>query len=227
MARAGPRGGAMPRRVAARRRGSAAAPPGRRQSSAAVVSVAIVAGDHDELALRQRRSRRRGSARRPAAPCPPAARSLIVWIEPLDDGRRETLGRLVHDQQLRVGQQRPADREHLLLAARQRRAADVLALGQPREQLVDALGVHAAFADAPTISQVLVDRQRLEQPPALRDEADAGLGDPVRAACRSARRRRAAPSRRLRREQPDDRGAQRRLAHAVAADQRDRLGAHA
>ena len=63
-----------------------------------------------------------------------------------DDDRREPLGRLVHDQELRIGEQRAGDREHLLLAAGELAAAIVLALGQPRKGLVDALDRPGAAA---------------------------------------------------------------------------------
>ena len=53
--------------------------------------------------------------------------------------RRQALGRLVEDQQARIGHERAADREHLLLAARQLRAEIALALAQPREQRVHAI----------------------------------------------------------------------------------------
>ena len=56
-----------------------------------------------------------------------------------DDDRRQALGRLVHHQQLRVGQQRARNRQHLLLAAGKLAAAIVLALGEAREGLIDAL----------------------------------------------------------------------------------------
>ena len=56
-----------------------------------------------------------------------------------DDDGRQPFGRLVHDQQLRIGQQRARDRQHLLLAAGELAAAIVLALGQARERVVDAL----------------------------------------------------------------------------------------
>ena len=58
--------------------------------------------------------------------------------------RREPLRRLVHEQQARVRHQRAADREHLLLAARQGRGGLARPLGEPREQLEDALDAPAA-----------------------------------------------------------------------------------
>ncbi len=55
-----------------------------------------------------------------------------------DDDRGEPLRRFVHHQEARVLQQGAADRQHLLLAAGQLAAAVATALGEPREDLVDA-----------------------------------------------------------------------------------------
>ena len=95
-----------------------------------------------------------------------------------DDHRREALGRLVHHQQARIGEQRARDREHLLLAAGELPAAIVAcarrAAGRCRRcarwsrRRLRALGDHA---------QVLVDGERAPQPPALRHVADAEPGD--------------------------------------------------
>ena len=51
----------------------------------------------------------------------------------LDQQRREAERRLVEDEQLRLGHQAAADREHLLLAAGQRAGALALPFGEPRE----------------------------------------------------------------------------------------------
>src|SRR5438093_647311 len=53
--------------------------------------------------------------------------------------RRESFGRLVENEQARVGHQRAADREHLLLAARERAAEAARARREPRKQLEDGL----------------------------------------------------------------------------------------
>ncbi|GCC42075.1 hypothetical protein chiPu_0026433, partial [Chiloscyllium punctatum] len=97
-----------------------------------------------------------------------------------NDHRRKPLGRLVHDQQMRVGEQRARDREHLLLAAGELVAAIVLALGEAREDVVDALDGPGAAAQAAGERKVFVDGQRAPQPPALRHIADAEPGDPRR-----------------------------------------------
>ncbi len=88
-----------------------------------------------------------------------------------DDPRRQTEGRLVEQQQLRAGHQRPADGQHLLLAAGQQDAALGVPLGEHREHLVHpglrlglGLPVPAAHATGP---QVLLHRQPAEDAPAL------------------------------------------------------------
>src|SRR5882757_2480911 len=54
----------------------------------------------------------------------------------LDNDRRQTLGRLVQQQNFRIERQRAADRQHLLLAAGQLVAEIVLALGKPRKHQI-------------------------------------------------------------------------------------------
>ena len=85
----------------------------------------------------------------------------VIVDQVLDDRRREPFRGLVHDQERRVRQQRAADREHLLLSTGELRAAVLAALGEPREELVDALdrpapGAASAPGDHP---QVLVHRE--------------------------------------------------------------------
>ena len=102
---------------------------------------------------------------------------------PLDDCRRKAFGGLVHDDQLRVGDEGAPDREHLLLAARELRTAVALPLGETREEVVDAFSrpVLAAVRSraARRDSKVLVDRERREQPAPLWHVADAAAGDLV------------------------------------------------
>src|SRR5207253_7038728 len=92
----------------------------------------------------------------------------------LDHRRRETLGRLVHDQELRVEEQRAGDREHLLLAARQLRAPVPLPRCKTGEELVHAPGSPAAVAAVPPAdhAEVLVDSERRKETAPLWDVAD-------------------------------------------------------
>ena len=94
------------------------------------------------------------------------------------DQRRQALGGLVEDQQRRVGHQRPADRQHLLLAAGELAAAVAAALGQAREQAVDAVEGPArrAAAGGGGGDEVLLDAEGREHLPPLGDQADPGAG---------------------------------------------------
>ena len=74
------------------------------------------------------------------------------------DQRRQALGRLVEDQEPGVGHQGTADRQHLLLAARELAAHVALALAQAREQGVDALEVPGPAVGCGGGDQVLARR---------------------------------------------------------------------
>ena len=135
------------------------------------------------------------------------------------DHRRKTLGRLVHDQELRIRHQRARNRQHLLLAAGELRAAVVATLGQAGEGVVDALGGPGAALARLRHSQVLVDRQRAPQPPSLRNVANAKASNSRGSKTHellAAHADRAARSA----DETHDRLAKGRLAHAVAADDR-------
>ena len=90
----------------------------------------------------------------------------------LDHDRRQPLQRLVEEEQRRVRHQRPRDREHLLLAARQVVPPAAPALGEPREQRVDAREVPAAGARRH--GEVLLDAQRGEDLALLGDPPEPG-----------------------------------------------------
>ena len=153
-------------------------------SSAAVVSVKIRPATITSWRLATLVATARFcSIRMIASPASSSQRKTLDEV--LDDRGREPLGGLVHDQQQRVREQRAADREHLLLAARELRAAVLLALGEPREQAVDRVdrpvaAVARLVARGADHAQVLVDAERREQPAALRHVADARGGDRVR-----------------------------------------------
>ena len=130
---------------------------------------------------------------------------------------------LVAQQQFRIGHQRAADGDHLLLAAGQRRARQLAALGEHREQLEDAPkrprpGAPELAAD----QQILLDAQRRKQPPALRHQRDAARRHRI---SRQAADRRAIEHDRVgpRAQRAGDALEQRALAGAVGADHGDRL----
>ena len=82
--------------------------------------------------------------------------SLLVELaddaeELAHDHGRETERRLVEEEQLRPAHQRAAEREHLLLAARERPGALASALLHPREVLGDALDVLLDLTVAPRV----------------------------------------------------------------------------
>ena len=91
---------------------------------------------------RRRASRPRAPARRSARPA--GSRRPRAWIARMivehlgDDERREAERRLVEQQQPRPRHQRARDRDHLLLAARERAGRRVEPRGQRREELADA-----------------------------------------------------------------------------------------
>src|SRR5919197_294575 len=149
--------------------------------------------------------------------------------DPLDEDRREPHRRLIEQQQLRARHQRPADRHHLLLAARERSGLLCLALGEAREQLVNAveilvdrLAVAAVGALEGANLEVLEHAQAREQPPAFRRLGDAPLDDVVGGGMRDVAALEANPSA-PRAVEPVDRAERRRLAGAVRADQRHDL----
>ena len=98
------------------------------------------------------------------------------------DQRRQAFGRFVEDEQPRVGHQRPADRQHLLLAAGEQVRHDAGALGEPRKQRKD-------FVERPRIGgggavsgggdQVFARGEIGKNLAAFGHQADAELGDAV------------------------------------------------
>src|SRR6185312_3760351 len=118
----------------------------------------------------------------------------------IDDDRRQALERLVHQQHGGIAHEGAADRQHLLLAAREL----VAVVASPRRH-----------------GEVLVDGERAEDLALLRDPADPGARAPMRrqaAHLARAQAYRAAMQRRM----PHDRRQQRRLADAVPAEHGER-----
>ena len=95
----------------------------------------------------------------------------------MHDQRRKTLGRFVHQQHARVGHQRAADGEHLLLAARERAGGLFLALTEARKGLEHRIE-RPLFRDLAAClargdNEIFVDRQAGKNAPPLRHQADA------------------------------------------------------
>ena len=101
-------------------------------------------------------------------------------LDLLDDHRGKALIGLVEQQELQVAGQRAGDRQHLLLAARERRGFLPAALGQTREMLVDALERPADGLGDLGQDQILLDGQPADDAPVLRHQLEAGLGRLVR-----------------------------------------------
>src|SRR6266542_4139247 len=137
---------------------------------------------HDVHPLRQRERRLHGllhHQHRGAAPVDLAQDPLHLF----HDHRSEPFGGLVNQEHLRVAHEGAPDRQHLLLPARQRPRALPLALAKTREELIDALERPAAVARGGALDahqQVLLHRDRREDPALLRHVADPEPRDPVR-----------------------------------------------
>jgi hypothetical protein len=139
-----------------------------------------------------------------------------------DDDRRKSLERLVEQDDLRIADQRAADREHLLFAARQIGAAAAAALLEAREHLVDAVERPPFLRGQPGEDQVLLDVERAEDAailvhelhPCLRDLVAFAPGDLHAVELDRSGARRDDAHQALER---------RALAGAVAAEQRDDL----
>src|SRR6185437_4025739 len=139
-----------------------------------------------------------------------------------DDHRRQSLERLVEQDDLRVAYERARDREHLLLATRQIGTAAAAPLLQAREHLVDPVERPFRRRGETGEDQVLLDVEAAEDPPVLVHELHAGLCN-----------RMALPSRdldavehdraRTRRDDAHQTLERRALARAIAAEQRDDL----
>ena len=144
----------------------------------------------------------------------------------LDERGRQAHRRLVHQQQPRPRHQRPADRDHLLLTARQRAGELAAPLEQAREQRVQPVEVIVELCAAPQHGaklKVLPHGHVPEQPAVLRHDGDAarrsarGTGQLVTSSPSSSTR----PERGC--TMPEDRLQRGRLAGRVAAEQADQL----
>ena len=113
--------------------------------------------------------------------------SPMVWKISLHEQRREAERRLVEQQQPRPRHERARDREHLLLAARERAGALLAALAQAREQLEHALAVRcdpgAVLAQVGAELEVLLDREVRED---LRPSGDCEIAEAARSRAAAA-----------------------------------------
>jgi hypothetical protein len=153
-------------------------------------------------------------------------------LDALNQFRRKPLGGLVHQDQRRIGHQRPPDRQHLLLTAAQRTAGIVQAFGELGKLLQHLLQI-PAFARGHRLAaaaceragrqrQVFPHRQRLEDATSLRNDRNAGLRDRIGrpAGERAAFEHDVAAARwRQTRNRADQRG----LAHAVTPEDHHNL----
>src|SRR3984885_9730808 len=107
---------------------------------------------------RTRSSPRSLSAGPAQAPSPGGADHDLKDL--VDNQRRETERRLVEQQQLGVAHQRPADRQHLLLAAGKPTGRLPVSLAEDRKQsidLVEQVGPRLAASGEEPCNQILLD----------------------------------------------------------------------
>ena len=117
-------------------------------------------------------------------------RHVLLGVQALDDLRdlvdedgRQTERRFVEQHEPGPQHQRPADGQHLLLAAGQETGRQLALTGKDREVAVDQFQVGADLAVGAGIgahAQVLVDGEERKHLPALRHMADAEPRHPVR-----------------------------------------------
>ena len=148
-------------------------------------------------------------------------------VDPLDEDRRDSHRGLVEQQQLRVGHQGAADREHLLLAAGHRSALLALALLQAREQRRRRAPCPCRCPSRPCAGRR---RGRGSRARVMRGNTWRPSGDWEMPICDDLLRRHLADLRAVeldralaRRREARDRAQRRGLAGAVRADQRDDL----
>ena len=144
-----------------------------------------------------------------------------VLSELLDDRRLDTLRGLIQQQHLRVGRQRPANGQLLLLPPGQVARLPVAHVVQHREQVVDIGWDLLRPGRLQTGGDVLLHRQGRKHQPALGHIGDALLHPLVGLGRRQILVAQGDPA--LGRQHPDQRLEQRRLAHAVAPHDGERL----
>ena len=133
----------------------------------------------------------------------------------VDDARRQALRRLVDEEEPVLVDERPRERDHLLLPAREGAGALRAAVVDVGEELRDEVAARPVVALGEP--EVLGDGQRAEDLAVLGHVADASLHDAVRRKPVDARAGEAHFAASL--DEPEDRPDRRRLADAVAAEQ--------
>src|SRR5580765_1405668 len=154
-------------------------------------------------------------------------RALLVDLDdrledPLDEDRGEPHRRLVEQQERRMGHERPADRDHLLLAAGECSGLLLLSFREPGKERVDPFEVAAELRAVTSLEcahlEVLEHGHAGEELAALRRLRNAEPYDVVgwfAGDVRAAKHDRSAP----RMVEPVDRAKHGRLSGAVRADQ--------
>ena len=144
----------------------------------------------------------------------------------LDDNRRKALGRLIQHQKPRAGAQDSGDRQHLLLAARQFGALAVEPLLEIGKQFEDLIQRQPARAHDRRQQQIFADVEAGENPALLGAKSHPHARNPVRRCPDDilvAETDRAGALA----DNPHHRFQRRRLAGAVASEQRHHLaGVH-
>src|SRR6266568_2139627 len=136
---------------------------------------------HDVIAVRDRRCEAKILLDQENGEAPGLERADGL-ADLLDDDRRETLGRLVEQQQPRAGAQDAGDRQHLLLAAGELGALAAQALLEIGKQREDRLDGKSARLDLRRQQQILLHIEARENAALLRAKRDPGAGDLVRGA---------------------------------------------
>src|SRR5439155_2926283 len=151
---------------------------------------------------------------------------LQALEDAVDDQRRESKRRLVKEQEARTREERPRNRQLLLLSARERRGAPAEERAECRKPVAHLrdvrVGMAAVLPGRGSDAQVLADRETAEDPAVLGHECDATAKDRVRREPEQG----AACERDLTRRRPQDTGdrpERRRLARPVVADETDEL----
>src|SRR5258705_3481079 len=140
----------------------------------------------------------------------------------LNDDRRQTLGRLVEEQEPGPRAQDPADRQHLLFAPRKLRSLTGQAFFEVGKELEDARKVETAGADPGGQQEVFLDAEACENAALLGTERNAQPRNPIAGQADELLALVAHRSGALG-DNAHDRFQRRRLSGAIATEQRHHL----